>query len=304
MDELISIIIPIYNTEKYLEKCLTSVVNQTYKNLEILLIDDDSPDDSLKIGKQWAKKDKRIKVYHKCNEGVSEARNYGIKEAKGKYICFVDSDDYIEYTMIEKLYQKIKDDVADICSCNFYIVRNNIKVLNKRKFEKDILRDAFKGNGYVCNKIYKKSIIQNVKFNKQIKIYEDLLFNINIVYNSNSPVKYSYINEPLYYYEQRNGSAMNSTDYKRNIYSFEALEKIISLLKAMNNNYYINYECNYIGNILKLSKERKQFEQLKKYINMAKNYSKYDLNWNNLSFKNKIKLILFKLKFTIRNDNK
>lgn len=302
MVELISIIIPIYKTEKYLEKCLTSVVNQTYKNLEILLIDDDSPDDSLKICKQWAKKDKRIKVYHKCNEGVSETRNYGIKEAKGKYICFIDSDDYIECTMIEKLYRKIKDDDADICSCNFYIVRDNTKVLNKRKFEKDILSDIFKGNGFVCNKIYKKSIIQKTKFDKHINIYEDLLFNISIVYNN--PVKYSYINEPLYYYEQRNDSAMNSTDFKRNIYSFEALEKIISLLKTMNNNYYINYECNYIGNILKLNKERKQLEQLKKYINIAKNYSKYDLNWKNLNFKNKIKLILFKLNFTIRNDNK
>lgn len=302
MVELISIIIPIYKTEKYLEKCLTSVVNQTYKNLEILLIDDDSPDDSLKICKQWAKKDKRIKVYHKCNEGVSETRNYGIKEAKGKYICFIDSDDYIECTMIEKLYRKIKDDDADICSCNSYIVRDNTKVLNKRKFEKDILSDIFKGNGFVCNKIYKKSIIQKTKFDKHINIYEDLLFNISIVYNN--PVKYSYINEPLYYYEQRNDSAMNSTDFKRNIYSFEALEKIISLLKTMNNNYYINYECNYIGNILKLNKERKQLEQLKKYINIAKNYSKYDLNWKNLNFKNKIKLILFKLNFTIRNDNK
>ena len=106
--ELISVVIPVYNVEKYLKRCVESVVNQTYKNLEIILVDDGSPDECPQICDKLSKEDERIKVIHKSNQGLGMARNTGIENATGKYICFFDSDDYVELTTIEKSYDSIK----------------------------------------------------------------------------------------------------------------------------------------------------------------------------------------------------
>ncbi len=114
MEELISIVIPVYNVEEYLDRCLDSVVNQTYKNLEILLIDDGSTDSSSKICDDWAARDKRIKVIHKKNAGLGMARNTGIENATGNYICFFDSDDYVDLEIINRAYLLIKKESADI----------------------------------------------------------------------------------------------------------------------------------------------------------------------------------------------
>ena len=127
MNELISIIIPIYNVEKYLHCCINSVIRQTYKNLEIILIDDGSPDNCGKICDEYAKKDNRIKVIHKENGGLSSARNAGLDIAKGEYISFVDSDDYVAENFIEKLYKLCKENDADIAECDFYRIKANEK---------------------------------------------------------------------------------------------------------------------------------------------------------------------------------
>lgn len=118
-DALISVIVPIYNVEKWLRDCVKSILNQTYKNLEIILIDDGSTDRCGQICDQFLEKDSRIKVFHKANGGLSDARNYGLSQASGKYICFVDSDDYIEENMIEKLYLAIRKSDAEVAVCNF-----------------------------------------------------------------------------------------------------------------------------------------------------------------------------------------
>ena len=117
---LISIIIPVYKVEKYLEKCIQSVINQTYENLQIILVDDGSPDNCGKICVEYAKKDHRIEVIHKSNGGLSDARNKGLEIAKGEYIGFVDSDDYIESDMYEVLYNLLKQYNAYVKICNFY----------------------------------------------------------------------------------------------------------------------------------------------------------------------------------------
>ena len=106
VNDLISIIIPVYNVEQYLKRCIDSVINQTYHNVEIILIDDGSPDSCPQKCDIWAKKDSRIKVVHKVNGGLSDARNYGLQYAKGKYIAFLDSDDYVQPNTYEKLYEK------------------------------------------------------------------------------------------------------------------------------------------------------------------------------------------------------
>ena len=118
-EELISIIVPVYNVEAYIHQCIKSIIEQSYKNLEIILVDDGSKDKSGKICDDYARKDKRIKVIHKKNGGLSDSRNAGITVATGKYIAFVDSDDWIEKNMYEKMYNECEKFGADICICGF-----------------------------------------------------------------------------------------------------------------------------------------------------------------------------------------
>ena len=122
---LISVIVPIYNSEKYLEQCIESIINQKYSNLEIILVNDGSVDGSLKICEKYAKKDNRIKVIDKKNEGVSVARNVGMEVSSGQWISFIDSDDWIDPDMFEKMLAKSKDDDFDVIMCNCYINKNN-----------------------------------------------------------------------------------------------------------------------------------------------------------------------------------
>ena len=135
--DLISVIVPVYNVEKYLDKCIQSIVDQTYTNLEIILVDDGSPDNSGAICDEWAEKDNRIKVIHKANGGLSDARNAGLDIATGEYIAFVDSDDYIELDFYDKLYNVIKATNCDISICNLRKVyeNNNVSVNNCDTFE-------------------------------------------------------------------------------------------------------------------------------------------------------------------------
>ena len=119
MEDLVSIIIPVYNTEKYLSKCLESVINQTYKNLEIILINDGSTDKSKEICESFAKKDKRIQILNKENSGVSSARNHGMRLAKGQYIAFIDGDDYAEENYIEELLKNLKQTESDCVLCGY-----------------------------------------------------------------------------------------------------------------------------------------------------------------------------------------
>ena len=135
-NDLISVIIPIYNVEKFLSFCIDSIVNQTYKNLEIILVDDGSTDNSGKICDEYALKDNRIKVMHKQNGGVSSARNVGLNIAKGKYIGFVDSDDYVENDMFEILHNLIIKNNVDISCCNKFVFKKN-KFTASKNFPND-----------------------------------------------------------------------------------------------------------------------------------------------------------------------
>ena len=144
MNNLVSVIIPVFNAETYLERCIKSVVNQTYKNLEIILINDGSIDRSKEICESWKKRDSRIFIINKKNTGVSDSRNQGIKEANGKFITFVDSDDYLEINMIEYLSKSIEEDKSDIAICGFNYF-NDKKIISKtKKTKKNILdKDKF-----------------------------------------------------------------------------------------------------------------------------------------------------------------
>ncbi len=171
MEDIISIIVPIYNTRRYIDKCVESIVNQTYKNIEIILVDDGSTDGSDKKCDEWKEKDKRIKVIHKENEGASSARNVGIENAKGKYIAFIDSDDYIDLDIIEALYKRLIETNSEISSGGFIVetyagkkskfaeenyVANSEEALRRLFLHEDISLS-------LCDELYKKELFETIK---------------------------------------------------------------------------------------------------------------------------------------------
>ena len=169
MKDLISVIVPIYNVEKYIDKCLNSIVNQTYKNIEIILIDDGSTDTSVLKCNNWEKKDNRIKVIHKKNEGLAQARNTGISYATGNYITFIDSDDYIDSKMLEKLYNAINKTNSEISACKYVKINKNKKVnlnysaeiieFTNKEAIIDLLKETNISN-YAWNKLFKKELFK------------------------------------------------------------------------------------------------------------------------------------------------
>ncbi|MDR2100420.1 MAG: glycosyltransferase, partial [Campylobacteraceae bacterium] len=177
---LVSVIVPIYNVEPYLEKCLNSIINQTYKNLEISLIDDDSPDNSGKICDGYAAKEKRIKVIHKQNRGLSDARNAGLDIAKGEYIAFVDSDDYIAQNTYEDLVGIAQKNTADIVVHAYYITDYNDVMVSQKESADNLSIDEIrymilmdKYSNMTCNKFYKAALFKDLRFYKGV-YFEDL----------------------------------------------------------------------------------------------------------------------------------
>jgi len=207
--DLISVIVPVYKVEPYLKKCVESIMNQTYRNLEIILINDGSPDKCGEICEELAKSDSRIKVIHKENGGQSEARNVGIENATGKYIAFVDSDDYIAKDMYEVLYKDLKENDADISMISVAMLRENKKEFTgtntgkKYVYEnEEVLKELLLGNnikGYVWDKLYKKEVFDEVRFIPGV-IYEDMRILVTIMSKVKRVVFYDVMK---YYYIRR-----------------------------------------------------------------------------------------------------
>lgn len=265
--DLISIIIPIYNVEKYLNKCIDSVINQTYKNLEIILVNDGSTDNCGNICDQYKKIDKRIKVIHKKNGGVSSARNVALSNIKGEYIYFIDSDDYIEKDTIELLFNNIIEFDSDIACCNYYkeydnekkdIIISNLKqIMNREEFLNSILNDN-SISGYLWNKLYKRELFdKNIRFDESIKIMEDLIVNLNITKNIS---KISYVDKPLYHYVQRSNSALNSKDILKMKGSLNSYVQIIELLGHFEHILINKYKLNFIIEYLIIKIYSKEFD--------------------------------------------
>lgn len=250
----VSIIVPVYNKEKFLDKLLKSLLDQSYKNIEILLIDDGSKDNSLKICKSY--KDERIKVIHKENGGVSSARNIGLEIAKGDYIAFVDADDYIEKDYIKKLVTNIKK--YDICECGYNRVNEEGEILEKNILQNELLSDNYKiqkaylnynnTNDFLWNKLFKKETLENIKFPKY-KCSEDYLFIAKVFKNVKSKIT---IPDTLYNYvsnEESVGSEKFSEKKLDVIYAreeaFEFYENDLKYLVATQ----IMYQCKVLYSI-------------------------------------------------------
>lgn len=212
---LISIVIPVYNVEKYLNRCIDSVINQTYKNIEIILVDDGSTDHSSKICDDYIKIDNRIKVFHKTNGGLSSARNYGITNSKGEFITFIDSDDDIEIDYIDYLYKLIKKHKTKMSIAAYTIVSKKRKKNIGNGYEEELLctENALSRllceNGFTvsaCAKLYKKDLFNNIKF-PEGKLCEDN----GTAYKLIMKCKYiAYGNKSIYNYYKRDNSIMTS----------------------------------------------------------------------------------------------
>ena len=213
MNELISIIVPIYNVEKYLRQCLDSILNQTYQNFECLLINDGSPDNSADICREYVEKDSRFRYFEKENGGVSSARNLGIEHSKGQYITFIDSDDWVDSDYLEVLYKSLTDEKADVAVSTykqFNMDDNNYYVHSyQRGYEKKIftgpelidnlqLLSSFDYSYHsVCGKLVKSVRVETIRFNEETTLGEDMEFWYKLFLISDKVV---YINKDTYIY--------------------------------------------------------------------------------------------------------
>lgn len=241
MEPLISVIVPIYNVEKYLDKCVQSIVNQTYKNLEIILVDDGSPDNCCQLCDDWAKRDSRIKVIHKENGGVSSARNVALDAANGDYVGFVDGDDYIEPVMYEKLLSCAMANNADIVVCNNSNETEDAEQLSLAFYKENVfceenvvlefIRSIEFDSTSTCNKLFRKEITS--RFDKEIIIGEDYLFNY---YSVKQCSKLYVISDVLYHYVFHNKSAMRSANVNI-IERYKNVKKILDSEKDNIRNY-------------------------------------------------------------------
>lgn len=258
--ELISIIVPVYGVEKYLDRCIKSLVNQKNVNIEIILVDDGAVDRSPQICDTWAKKDGRIKVIHKENGGLSDARNKGLKIANGRYIAFVDSDDWIEQNLYRTLLDAINETKSDIACCkiarvqekasNFKneILSGNYEIYSTTEAMYELIMDR-KIQQVVWNKLYKRETLENIWFEVG-KYNEDEFWSYQVIGQAGQVVIVDYVG---YYYLQRNSSIMGSRYSARRLDAVEAktlrqsyLEKFYPSLKVIGK-INLLYTCLYHG---------------------------------------------------------
>lgn len=218
----ISVVVPVYNVSQYLKKALDSIINQTYKNLEIIIVNDGSTDNSLSICKEYAKLDKRIKIIDKENGGLSDARNSGTANSTGEFIIYIDSDDYIEKDMLYKLYNNIISTNSDVSVCG---VNNIYKNTSSPQFNEiitfdcdctEFIREYLIGEkipGSICNKLIKTDIAKKILFPVG-RIYEDIFYHLELIKHAK---KYIITTEPLYNYFHRNDSITTRAYSRKNI---------------------------------------------------------------------------------------
>ncbi len=247
-EELISVIVPVYNVEKYLQRCINSLINQTYKNLEIILINDGSEDKSGELCDKYKNIDPRIKVIHKKNQGLGFARNTGLENATGKYISFIDSDDYIKENMLEKMYKYIKSDKSDTVLCNICDIEEEAICIKEDISNNVLLRMIganYSGKNYigmsVWRGLYSKEIIEdnNIRFYSEREyISEDIIFDFNYYRYSK---RVTLLKDYLYIYCTNNESSLTKK-YKNN--RFQMYKKLYIKEKELINSLNLCEEAN------------------------------------------------------------
>lgn len=230
----ISVIIPVYNVEKYLSKCLDSVINQSLKEIEIIVVNDGSTDKSQSIIDEYIKKDNRIISIMQENGRQGKARNTGLYRSKGEYISFIDSDDYIEKDMLLKMYNNAKENNSEIVICSYNIVYPN-KIISE-KIDHELLKSTENNEPLKllnaispCTRIYKRKFLidNNIIFKEKV-YYEDVAFALKNISLANN---ITYVNEPLYNYLKREGSTMTSTNLSKNLDIIDAFEDTVNFFR-------------------------------------------------------------------------
>lgn len=296
----ISIIVPCYNSEKYLHRCIESIINQTYKNIEIILINDGSTDKTLEILEEFQRKDDRILIINKANSGVSDSRNIGIDRASGRYIMFVDADDFLEINAVQILYDCSKKNKADVVRARYKRIENNniVSECDIDKYNnfniKKLLYDILSGKlgCYVWALIIKKDFLikNNLKFDNRLTIMEDQLFYINILLKGNI----YFCNNLVYNYVINATSATQNMEKYVYIYSemLKAKEIILKTLESnrllddmlrntANNTIIVNGVCYSLWNLYK-SGNKEIYEEFLSYI---EENNKINSTLKNISYK-------------------
>lgn len=257
----VSIIVPVYHVEKYLDDCVESILQQTYSNFELILVDDGSDDNCPQKCDAWGEKDTRIKVIHKSNGGLSDARNAGIEIARGEYIAFVDADDFVHGHYIEELLNIIEEKNCDIAICNFQKFMDGSPVENKelkRTFRclqpAECYRSTDAFYDVAWNKLYKRSVIGNIRFPYR-KLHEDVYTTYKIIFSAK---RIGTTSDELYYYRQRGDSIIGNQAGAPGIDIEEALWERIAFFSERDPRAYGESIIAYISNVSKIQKSIRQ----------------------------------------------
>jgi len=292
---LVSVIVPVYNVEKYIEKCVDSLIEQSYKNIEIILVDDGSNDSSPKICDAYQLKYNNIRVLHKKNGGLSDARNKGIEMSKGHYLIFVDSDDWIPKNSIEFLYNMISNNKCDIACGNILEVytREIIEEIHDDSFyilgKSDSMKKLLYMKGITnsaSGKIYKRELFNDIKFPIG-KLYEDLGTTYKLFSNSD---KIAFSNSIVYYYYKNNSNSIVNSKYSKReldrlFFAKEELEYVKKNYSELENAAIYRYFYEALNIIGKIPISEKEIKNVYKII---KEYRKIVIKDSNLSFKQKV----------------
>ena len=319
MSQLISVVVTAYNIEKYLKKCLDSVLRQTYRNIEVLIVDDGSVDGTGKIAKECAQKNENVNYFYQENAGVSVARNLGMEHASGKYIMFVDGDDYLDPQIIEELYGKINGSEIICCCCkafdekNFYVdhfFSTSFIAKNPKEKERLFLQllngneGKTEGKGYTAigvpwGKLYNIRFLRenNITFDPKLKRMQDNMFNLNAFYYAN---QVSYVNQPLYYYR------LEHVKSKENSYGLEVWEPLLTtrkeffyqhkemLTKKLEGALFYEKNIGFISVALHIVGNRNTSLAVKELTNVRNNSLFIDLFNNNVSCKLPLRIKVFR----------
>lgn len=280
MENKISVIIPVYNVEKFIERCIDSVINQSYRNLEIILIDDGSSDMCPQICDEYSKRDNRISVIHKKNGGLSDARNAGLDIATGDFVIFVDSDDYIDLTMCEKLISLVKED-TDVIAYRFmrFFDNGNLEKIDNSTGEivhvegDEIFKNYIKRKYFthmVTDKMFKTSLFSNVRFIKG-RLAEDMAICYQLIGKARSAI---YVDNVYYYYYTRTNSIMGTGSlklcidaYKGENEAYEYGNKYFKQLRKYNDIRYLNQSMKVYLKLLKMHNLNKNDSEMVKIQN-------------------------------------
>lgn len=287
MTPLVSVIVPVYNSEKYLDHCLSSLTHQTLQNIEIILIDDGSSDHSDEICNRWKERDSRIQVFHQENLGGGNARNKALDIARGIYISFVDSDDFVSKDMLNFLYKQFMPDI-DIVECGFYLTTNDKECFDREsdKFysyhysPKQAMLENIRDHYFrqvIWNKMYRHSIIKNIRF-PEGKTIDDEFWTYRAIGQANGLI---HTNKKLYAYRQQNDSVMHSIDVKKRMEAIEAkVNRHIYICQYMpqlkdESAYNLLTSCLYQGQLICHLKDKNEMEIL--FCKLEKVLKKYPI---------------------------